>query len=823
MQSRHINPATINVQRLGLADDGQSVPLYIHHQGAGNSLSHGSYVEFYAHPLDNTFSSKNVYVLTDNGATVKRANSIAAAGTSHSSSTAENEYVDEQRTARLSAGPLTHAYTTSAKWPSTGDPIWKETDLLTTPGDTTTTSGSISYSLVSPAGTGNCQITVPVTGYPDLTSTPTPGYDLTVTAGNNPVMNTTTNSPDFTWQGTDGAIADQTVRASLPCSLLHSGAGKVGEQIAFGSTLGADMQYEEVMPQSFTIQYTERLCAFHDQLSWQDQGAGGVTISGFDSPDITIWRMGDGRLQRISGVRVIKSTTQGCGPIASFQSSFAVARSSGDEYFASAKPLQPRAATPMSLDSITSGGSTSAQYLIITSRGFAGEMAILAKYRRAHGLTTRIVTTTRIYDQYRRRVGHFTVGSRSVARPGDAQLNPDAIRAYIQYAVAHLGTRYVLLAGGDTIDYHDYFGCGASGTCSAGNPNNTSVVPSLYVPAQFAGLDQTDNLYAVPLGAKYVAPDVAIGRLPAVTAAQLKTEVQRTVDWPGLAKGYSRTALFVADPDSPNCAASAFQENSDLMAQNLPGSFTVDRTYDDHATIDSMTNTTLTLPSKPSASLTAGVSLTLSGSPTHAPASEVALSVSAEPPLTVTLQAQAPATDYTQITWSPTDNQVRMRFFSLVDRGEEIVNYNGHGNLSTWSCLPLNASDVGQLTNTRKLFATFQWGCEATLFDVRLPTMDVLLLNATDAAGRPEGAAIAVGSSGEDLPEPQAVLAGGTDETGPGGARFFYGYLAGGDSVGLALQKAKDDVIATHGSDPNFVDAVNSYRVLGDPALTLPS
>src|SRR5207245_11222516 len=59
-------------------------------------------------------------------------------------------------------------------------------------------------------------------------------------------------------------------------------------------------------------------------------------------------------------------------------------------------------------------------------------------------------------------------------------------------------------------------------------PNDLSYIPSLYVSAEF-GAAASDNQYAVPEGALTDAPDVAIGRLPVLDTATLKTVIAKTV------------------------------------------------------------------------------------------------------------------------------------------------------------------------------------------------------------------------------------------------------------------------------------------------------
>jgi hypothetical protein len=156
-----------------------------------------------------------------------------------------------------------------------------------------------------------------------------------------------------------------------------------------------------------------------------------------------------------------------------------------------------------------------------------------------------------------------------------------------------------------------------------------------------------------------------------------------------------------------------------------------------------------------------------------------------------------------------------------ISAGKTIVNFVGHGNLTQWSKLPmLKAADASSLTDAGKPSMVFQWGCQTS--DYAIPTLtniDSALLTAADGSGNPTGAVLSVGSTGLDLAVPQETLAGGTSERGPGGTAYFYGYLAQGDSVGVALQLAKDDLLANHPGDQSYLDVVNSYTILGDPAL----
>jgi hypothetical protein len=156
------------------------------------------------------------------------------------------------------------------------------------------------------------------------------------------------------------------------------------------------------------------------------------------------------------------------------------------------------------------------QYLIIAHPQFIPGLQPLVAARQAQGLAVSVVDVNDVYAQYS--YGVF---------------DPQAIRDYIAYAKQNLGTQYVLLVGGDTYDYRNYLGL-----------NSVSFIPSLYastgqsakfVPADplFADVDH-DNI-----------PDLAIGRFPVRTTAELDLLVNKTLAYDD--KDYTRTAVFVSD------------------------------------------------------------------------------------------------------------------------------------------------------------------------------------------------------------------------------------------------------------------------------------
>jgi Peptidase family C25 len=152
-------------------------------------------------------------------------------------------------------------------------------------------------------------------------------------------------------------------------------------------------------------------------------------------------------------------------------------------------------------------------YLVIAHPDFAAGLNALLALRQSQGLTTQVVTTEGIY-----------------ARSG-GQPSTQAISAFIAQSVA-LGTRYVLLVGGDSYDSAGYLNTGSIG-----------FVPSPYIQLHpVVRFGAADSLYADVDGDR--KPDVAIGRFPVRTPAELQTLIDKTLALEGKVSG---RALFLAD------------------------------------------------------------------------------------------------------------------------------------------------------------------------------------------------------------------------------------------------------------------------------------
>lgn len=157
-------------------------------------------------------------------------------------------------------------------------------------------------------------------------------------------------------------------------------------------------------------------------------------------------------------------------------------------------------------------------YLIVTHPDLARSIQPLVAYHQGRGLTVRVVDVTAIYAQY-----------------GLGVPDAGAIDRYLADAIPALGVQYVLLAGGDTYDYHDVDGDGS-----------VSHIPSPYgATGQGITYAPLDPAYADVDGDH--VPDVALGRLPVSSAAELDALVQKSITFAQLAATRPRTAVLASD------------------------------------------------------------------------------------------------------------------------------------------------------------------------------------------------------------------------------------------------------------------------------------
>ncbi len=175
-----------------------------------------------------------------------------------------------------------------------------------------------------------------------------------------------------------------------------------------------------------------------------------------------------------------------------------------------------------------------AELLIVTHPLFAQGAQALADRRINQGMSVQLVTTDAAYARY-----------------SGGNIDPEAIDQLIMQAAAQHGTEHVLLIGGDSYDYHDRLGIGS-----------ISFLPSHYVRVHpVVNHAPSDGFYADLDGD--LIPDLAIGRLPVRTVAELQQVLDKIEQYEMEAGPAPSPPLFVADDQDAN--GESFLERSELL------------------------------------------------------------------------------------------------------------------------------------------------------------------------------------------------------------------------------------------------------------------
>ncbi len=324
----------------------------------------------------------------------------------------------------------------------------------------------------------------------------------------------------------DGLV-EKTFTFNLPAGLLREGANTLT------LTLPGDtgVKWDMVNFDKLILTYPREFRAKEGQQQFHLQGDV-FTVTGLPASDVIVYRL-DGtsqvRLQQLdlaaASDGLFRATFAGSGQPASYLvTTVSVVRQPKLEATRTASKLNQRA-----------------EYLIIAHPQFIEGLQPLVNARRAEGLSVDVVNVEDLYTQYS--YGIF---------------DPQAIRAHIRYAAANLGVRYVLLVGGDTYDYRNYTG-----------KNSLSFIPSLYIATgPIARFVPVDPLYTDLNGDNL--PDLAIGRFPVRSRAELDLMVRKTLAYQD--KAYGKTALFVSDKLDPSVS---FKDISKGLEANLPSDWMV--------------------------------------------------------------------------------------------------------------------------------------------------------------------------------------------------------------------------------------------------------
>lgn len=337
----------------------------------------------------------------------------------------------------------------------------------------------------------------------------------------------------------DGIAAAQ-IRSVLPEGLLQSGSNTLTVEL-LGDT---GLEVDRVYLQAIEVEYTAELQASEDRflLELADTVIGSPSadriyastfgdvadaacarpadcsayeVSGFSSDDIVVYRERGGRVDRLTHVDV-----QSDG--GAFTARFASSRQPGDRYWLTLADQglaqQVRPSLPVA-DPLQGVGPI--DYLIVSHPSFIDHLGSLVAAREAEGYRVRVVDVEALYQVY-----------------GGGLFDPAGIQLALRRAYRELGTQMVLLVGGDTYDYMNFAGTGSIS----------------YIPTHYRATNP--RFYFAPTDQPYAdvngdgRAELAIGRLPARSVAELQTMLAKTLAYPGAP--HANKVLLVSDRPSGN-------------------------------------------------------------------------------------------------------------------------------------------------------------------------------------------------------------------------------------------------------------------------------
>jgi peptidase C25-like protein len=338
------------------------------------------------------------------------------------------------------------------------------------------------------------------------------------------------------WQG----VAAQDATFSVAQSALH----ETGNQVDVTGVLDGGTPFSIFYVDSFDLSYRRLYRAAGDALAFRGDGNPRLTVSGFTGATIRVLDLQDPQQPRW-----LTGATVDADPAAAGRYRVSFQPDAPQVPYLAAGPGSVKAASALRpwRDAGLRAADNRADYLVVTAPSLRAAAERLAAYRAGQGLETRVVDLDEVADEF-----NFGIAS------------PHALQDFLVYAWHNWAKppRYVALAGAGTFDYRDRLGFGGN------------LVPPLLVRGD-GGLFGSDNLLADVAGGDGL-PEMAIGRIPAHTAAELDAYTHKLMAYEGGAGDWPGNAVMLAD--APDGGAD-FGADSERVAALLPSGYAVDRIY----------------------------------------------------------------------------------------------------------------------------------------------------------------------------------------------------------------------------------------------------
>ncbi len=367
-------------------------------------------------------------------------------------------------------------------------------------------SKSYPFTLSDVVSTEAASLTVRLQGTSDLP--PSPDHHVRVHLNSTPVS-------DFSWDGK----TPREVQVPIPPGLLQEGEN----HLTLENVGDTEAAYSMVMLDRFAIRYPRALRAASGLLEGSFTESGVAEVLGLGT--------------RAHVVDVTDPTPRWLtGTSATTEGSVRFQVEAGRRYLAVADEAVSHPDVTTALRSVLKTRNHQADYVVIGPRDFLEAAEPLLSLRRSQALRVEAVSTEEIFSEF-----------------GFGEARPEAIRDFLAYAYHEWrkpSPRYVLLLGDGTYDFKDYLATGVANR-----------VPPFVVKTSFLWT-ASDPAYAAVNG-EDVLPDMAIGRLPAANADELRVMVEKLLAFESAEKRGPGEVVLVADnPDS----AGDFERDAEEIA-----------------------------------------------------------------------------------------------------------------------------------------------------------------------------------------------------------------------------------------------------------------
>ncbi len=277
--------------------------------------------------------------------------------------------------------------------------------------------------------------------------------------------------------------------------------------------------------------------AENDRLNCTAKSGQVVTITGFSSKDIRVFDVTDeSRVEELSVF--VDPMKDGYTATVTAGSGRADATNSGARQLLALTNEKALPASNMTVNSPANLRADGADFIIITRSELAESAVPLVALRRAQGYSLALIDVADIYDE-------FSFGEKS----------PDAVKDFLAFAASvwKQKPRFLLFAGDASYDPRNYLGFG-----------DLDLVPTRLIDTDFmetASDDWFSDFSGDGIG------EIATGRLPARTAAELTAMVAKIIAYEQSAPGDE--ALLVADANDGYDFEKAAADLRSLMPSSL--------------------------------------------------------------------------------------------------------------------------------------------------------------------------------------------------------------------------------------------------------------